>query len=84
MGKLLTWAVGGKAAGPAKASNGAHRPSRCRDRDCLRPLCTAYKDGREDGHEDGYDDAWEEAQAAISAAYDAGYAAGYAAGAKAN
>lgn len=66
MGKLLTWAVGPKAAAPAKGSNGSHRPSRCRDRDCLRPLCVAYREGYEDG---------------FGAGYGAGYSEGYAAGA---
>jgi hypothetical protein len=69
MGKFLTWVVGAKAAGQVKAGNGHPRPSRCRDRDCLRPLCMAYKDGREDGYEDGYDDGRED-----------GYRAGFAAG----
>ena len=40
------------------------RPS-CRDADCLRPLCQAYREGREDGYSAGFGD---------------GYAAGAAAG----
>ncbi len=72
MGKLLTWAVGAKPAGPVKAPNGSHRPSRCRDGDCLRPLCVEYKAGREDGYDDGYDDGYQDG-------YEAGFAAGKAA-----
>jgi hypothetical protein len=51
--------------------SGAHRPSRCRDQGCERPLCTAYREGREDGYDDGYEDG-----------YRAGYAAGAAAASK--
>jgi hypothetical protein len=45
---------------------GAHRPSRCRDRDCPRPLCAAYREGREDGYEDGWDDGFTAGVAAAS------------------
>jgi hypothetical protein len=71
MDRLLTWAVGGKPAGPATAPNGSHRYTRCRDQSCLRPLCTAHREGREDGYDDGYEDG-----------YRAGYAAGAAAASK--
>ena len=51
---------------------GSHRPSRCHDPDCPRPLCVAYKDGRsdgyDDGHEDGFDDGWRRGYAAGQAA----------------
>jgi len=42
-----------------------------RDQSCQRPLCVAYKDGREDGYQDGHDDGYEDG-------YHAGYAAGQA------
>jgi hypothetical protein len=53
----------------ARPQNGPHRPPACRGRDCLRPLCAAYKDGLEDGYDDGFEDG-----------YRAGYAAGAASG----
>jgi hypothetical protein len=70
MGKLLTWAVGPKAAGPGKPANGSHRPCRCRDSDCLRPPCRWCREGYEDGYGAGFEDG-----------HDAGYSEGYAAGA---
>lgn len=33
-----------------------HPYDRCRDRDCRRPACVAYKDGYRDGYEDGFPD----------------------------
>jgi len=75
MGKLLTWAVGAKAAAPVKAASGSHRPSRCHDQGCLRPLCVAFKDGYEAGHDYRYEDGYRAGSAA-------GYAAGQAAGQK--
>jgi hypothetical protein len=65
LGNALTWAVGSKRPAAAKAANGGHRPSRCRDEDCLRLLCRGYKLGYEDGYGAGY-----------GAGYEAGYAAG--------
>jgi hypothetical protein len=32
------------------------RPSACRDSDCKRAGCVAYRDGHDDGWRDGYDD----------------------------
>jgi hypothetical protein len=62
LGNALTWTVGSKGRTAGKPTTGAHRSSRCRDRDCLRPPCVAYREGREDGYEDGhergYEDGW--------------------------
>jgi hypothetical protein len=41
----------------------------CRDPECPRVACQAYRQGYDDGHEDG-----------VAAGYDAGFAAGQAAG----
>lgn len=56
LARALARAVGAKAPRPAKAQNGPHRPSACRDRSCQRPLCTAYREGREDGYDEGFGD----------------------------
>jgi hypothetical protein len=80
LARALTWAVSGKAAAPVKPQNGSHRPSRCHDRDCPRPLCAAYKDGYEAAAEDA---ACEIAQARAEgwqAGHQAGQASGWAAG----
>lgn len=69
LASALTWTVGAKRPRARMPQNGSHRPSRCRDRDCLRPLCRAYREGREDGWDDGH-------EAGFSEGYQAGYAAG--------
>jgi hypothetical protein len=43
------------AAAKKKARPEHPRPSACRDEDCKRTGCVAYRDGREDGYHDGYD-----------------------------
>ncbi len=70
LANALTWGVGTKRRTASGPGNGPHRPSRCRDGDCPRPLCRAYREGYEDGYQDGY-----------GAGFGAGYEAGYAAGA---
>jgi hypothetical protein len=65
--RLLAWAVSGNGQGPVKPQNGSHRPSACRDGSCLRPLCAAYREGREDGYQDGFDDGF---GAGVAAAQD--------------
>lgn len=45
------------------------RPAACRDGDCKRTGCVAYREGREDGYRDGFEDG-----------YDGGYSEGYIAG----
>ncbi|HEV8275455.1 MAG TPA: hypothetical protein VGQ26_07135 [Streptosporangiaceae bacterium] len=67
--RLLTWAVGHKTAAPTRPQNGPHRPAACRGPSCRRPLCAAYKEGREDGYQDGQEDGYED-----------GYRDGYRAG----
>jgi hypothetical protein len=52
----LTWGLGPSGKTPVRPGNGPHRPSACRDRSCLRPLCAAYKDGFSDGYDDGFTD----------------------------
>jgi hypothetical protein len=50
--------------------NGGHDYRRCRDEDCPRITCVAFRDGYDAGFDDGY-----------GAGHAAGYEAGYAAGA---
>jgi hypothetical protein len=66
----------GNGSVPAGTGNGQHRYARCKDRDCERLPCVAYKDGYQDGYDDGYEDGY---GAGYSAGEAAGYAAGYAA-----
>lgn len=50
------------------ARNNAHRYDLCRDPECQRVACQAYRDGRERGYEDGYEDGFTAGFAAGSAA----------------
>jgi hypothetical protein len=59
------WSGGGNGSVAFAPRQQAHRYTRCRDDDCLRLPCVAYRDGYDDGYGDGYQ---------------AGSAAGYAAG----
>jgi hypothetical protein len=62
------WSGSGNGGVATVTPSGPHRPARCRDRDCERALCAAYRegredgyaDGREDGHEDGHEDGYRE------------------------
>lgn len=39
---------------PSKPRKPPHDYHSCRDDDCQRPICVAFKDGYRDGHRDGY------------------------------
>jgi hypothetical protein len=47
-GRALTWLAAFARGGQA------HRYTSCRDRDCERLPCLAYREGYSDGHEDGW------------------------------
>lgn len=51
-----------RAADKAKPQRATNRPQHdyqaCGDRSCPRPLCTAFRTGREVGHEEAYPDAY--------------------------
>ncbi len=53
-------------------SDGHPRHDLCRDRDCDRYGCVAYREGRDDGYQDGFDDGYREG-------YDVGFRDGIAA-----
>lgn len=62
----------------AKARAGKRQPDKhdylaCKDDDCPRPLCVAYKTGWREGYKTGFDDGF-------AAGYGTGYAEGFAAG----
>ena len=44
-----------------------HHYRTCRDQDCPRLACQAYREGRQDGWHDGYDAGWPEGYAAGAA-----------------
>jgi hypothetical protein len=52
------------AAAKRKARPQHPKPSVCRDGDCKRTGCVAYREGREDGFQDGYDEGFAEGIAA--------------------
>jgi hypothetical protein len=52
------------AAAKRKARPQHPRPSACRDGDCKRAACQAYREGREDGFAEGYDEGFAEGIAA--------------------
>lgn len=67
-----------KAAKREKAKQAEQHPfESCRDSDCKRPQCVAYRTGWHEGHIQGFDEGYEAGYAAGAAA---GYAAGFAAG----
>jgi len=41
-----------------------HRYQSCRDRDCERAACMAWREGRQEGYEDGHADGYREGFAA--------------------
>jgi membrane carboxypeptidase/penicillin-binding protein PbpC len=38
----------------SRTKQAKHTYASCRDKECQRPLCVAYKEGYSDGYEDGY------------------------------
>jgi hypothetical protein len=59
-------AKAGKAAKPKRQQRDKHDYLTCKDTDCPRPLCAAYRTGWREGHRAGFDEG-----------YDAGYARGF-------
>jgi hypothetical protein len=57
------------AAAAKRKARPAHRYEACRDEDCKRVPCAAWRDGRREGYRDGFEDG-----------YDGGYSEGYIAG----
>ena len=55
-----------KAAARKKRQAEKHDYQACSDRDCLKPLCVAFKTGRRTGYQEGFDDG-----------YNAGFASGF-------
>lgn len=55
-----------KAAGRKRRQQERHDYQACSDKDCPRPLCTAYKTGQRTGYQEGNEDG-----------YGAGYATGF-------
>jgi hypothetical protein len=51
-------------------------PSACREQDCKRAACAAYRQGREDGDRDGYERGYEDGE---RIGYDRGFESGKAA-----
>lgn len=47
-----------------RASRPQHRYETCRDQDCERIGCQAFRQGRDEGYRDGYADGWSEGYAA--------------------
>ncbi|MGH3099276.1 MAG: hypothetical protein ACRDMV_25125 [Streptosporangiales bacterium] len=57
----------------AVAVGSRHDYATCRDDDCDRYGCVAYKTGYADGNEDGFEDGYEDGRVA---GFEAGFAAG--------
>jgi len=57
-------AAAAKRAAARKARPEHPRFSACRDADCKRAACVAYREGREDGFQDGYDEGFPDGIAA--------------------
>jgi flagellar biosynthesis/type III secretory pathway protein FliH len=58
-----------KARARKKRQQDKHDYQSCTDRDCQRPLCVAFKAGRQAGYQQGYEDG-----------YETGFGAGFAVG----
>ncbi len=66
---------------PARPRRPPHEYQSCRDKDCQRPVCVAFKEGYRDGHRDGYREGFEQGwQQGYAKGYTDGYGAGFAAG----
>lgn len=63
---------------PARKGKPEHLYEACRDEDCQRTACRAYREGREEGYQEGYEDGYAKG---YEAGYGAGFTAGFAAGA---
>jgi hypothetical protein len=59
-----------RRAAAKKAARPAHLYEACRDTDCQRPACRAFKEGRDEGREEGHREGY-------SSGHEDGYAEGY-------
>jgi len=73
-----------KAKAPAKTParrRPSHEYQSCTDKDCMRPVCVAFKEGYRDGHRDGYEEGFRQGwQQGYAKGYRDGYGAGFQAG----
>ena len=67
-----------KAAAKTGAAKPKHLYQSCRDKDCERVACEAYREGRDEGYREGFAEGYD---TGFEAGHAAGYAAGFAAGA---